>query len=49
MERKGVIYEIASDNDYEVATWQTDVFDCYVIGPVSREEMMQMIESIYER
>ena len=45
-ERGGVKYYIIENNSELRAAWVNDSFECYIIGPLSIEEMKKMIDSI---
>lgn len=45
----GIGYQFTSDVTSEKVTWRTDIFDCLIQGTANREEMQQIIYSIYER
>lgn len=45
----GIGYQFTSDTKVEKVVWRTDIFDCRVSGTASRDEMLQIISSIYER
>lgn len=42
----GVEYYIVADNDQLRAAWVVDRFECYISGPLSIEELKEMINSI---
>ena len=45
-EKANVKYYIFQDNDQLRAAWVIDSFECYISGPLSVEELKQMINSI---
>lgn len=45
-ESYGVKYYIIKNNEELRAAWVKDSFECYIIGPLSIEEIKQMIDSI---
>ena len=45
-ESSGVKYYLIENNDQLRAAWVVDSFECYISGPLSIEELKQMIDSI---
>lgn len=43
-----IAHYLITDNGYERAIWQNGELECYVAGMVSRQEMQEIINSIYE-
>lgn len=43
---QGVTYHIFANNDYIQAAWINESYECYISGPITVEEMKQIINSI---
>lgn len=43
---QGITYYIFANNDYVQAAWVKESYECYISGPISVEEMKQIINSI---
>ena len=48
-ERNGVKHYIMTNIDQVVAVWSYENYECYIGGDVTKDEVMLMINSIYER
>lgn len=47
-EKNGIAHYLITDMGCEKAIWQNGELECYIMGMVSRQEMREIIDSIYE-
>ncbi|MCI7472141.1 MAG: DUF4367 domain-containing protein [Clostridiales bacterium] len=45
--KNGIVHYIMSNVDVQVVAWVNGTCECSILGPLSEEEMMTMIDSIY--
>ena len=45
---KGIEHRLASDLGRQKAVWQNGDFECFIIGDISEQEILDMVDSIYK-